>query len=525
MNMSLRPCEISPMPQVRLLPDTAPFSAEQRDWLNGFFAALLAAPAAGAPLPAPEPEPDITWHDPALTLEQRMALAKDQPLDLQLYAAMAQQDCGQCGYVCATYAAALAGKAEARLNLCAPGGKDTFRMVKALLGDGAAGVTPQVAPMVAAPAGIGRDNPVPVRFVGRQRLNLPSSQKETWHIEIDLAGSGLCYQPGDSFGVFPRNDLRLVDAIIALIGARPEAVITLDGREMRLRDALTEVTSLGAAPDTLFQLMSYVTGGDTRLKAKRLAEGEDPDGDLDRLDVLGALHKFAGVKLSPEAFVEALERQQPRLYSISSSPLTAQDRLTLTVDKLHYRLGRRERFGVASTFLDELVTPGQTMMAYVQKAHSFALPKDAGLPVIMIGPGTGVAPFRAFVQHRAAVAAPGKNWLFYGHQRRDSDFFYEAEWAALQKAGVLNRLTLAWSRDGDEKIYVQDRMRQVGHDLWSWLEQGAHVYVCGDAKRMARDVERALVDVVAAHGGRSSEAAISYVAGLKKSGRYQADVY
>ncbi len=523
MNMSLRPFEITPMPQVRLLPDTAPFSAEQRDWLNGFFAALLAAPPAG--VAATEPEPEITWHDPALTLDQRMALAKDQPLDLQLYAAMAQQDCGQCGYVCATYAAALAGKSEARLNLCAPGGKDTFRMVKALIGDGAAAQTPIAAPLSMPPTGIGRDNPVPVRFLARQRLTLAGSQKETWHIEFDLAGSNLSYQPGDSFGVFPRNDLRLVDAIIALIGARPEAMITLDGREMRLRDTLTEATSLGAAPDTLFQLISYVTGGDTRLKAKKLAEGEDPDGDLDRLDVLGALHKFAGVKLSPEAFVEALERQQPRLYSISSSPLTSEDRLTLTVDKLHYRLGQRERFGVASTFLDELVVPRQTMMAYVQKAHAFALPSDASLPVIMIGPGTGVAPFRAFVQHRAAVAAPGKNWLFYGHQHRESDFFYEAEWARLQKSGVLNRLTLAWSRDGDEKIYVQDRMRQVGHDLWSWLEQGAHVYVCGDAKRMARDVERALVDVVAAHGGRSSEAAISYVAGLKKSGRYQADVY
>lgn len=526
MNMSLRPLSITPMPQVRLLPDTAPFSAEQRDWLNGFFAALLAAPADDATPAAPEAE--ITWHDPALPLDQRMVLAKGQPLDLQLYAAMAQQDCGQCGYICSSYAAALAGKTEARLNLCAPGGKDTFRMVKSLMADaGAPAVSSPVnaTARAAAPPGAGRDHPVPVRFVTRERLNLADSAKETWHIEFDLAGSGLTYQPGDSFGVFPRNDLRLVDAIIALIGARPEAGINLDGRDMRLRDVLTEVTALGPAPDTLFQLISYVTGGDIRLKAKRLAEGEDPDGDLDKLDVLGTLHKFAGIKISPEAFVEALERQQPRLYSISSSPLTANDRLTLTVDKVQYRLGQRERFGVASTFLDELLAPGQILMAYVQKAHSFALPTDICAPVIMIGPGTGVAPFRAFVQHRAATASPGKNWLFYGHQRRETDFFYETEWSKLQKSGVLNRLTLAWSRDGAEKIYVQDRMRQVGQDLWVWLEQGAHFYVCGDAKRMARDVERALVDVVASHGGRSSEAAIAYVAGLKKTGRYQADVY
>ncbi len=206
MNMSLRPLSITPMPQVRLLPDTAPFSAEQRDWLNGFFAALLAAPAEDASPPAPEAE--ITWHDPALPLDQRMALAKGQPLDLQLYAAMAQQDCGQCGYICSSYAAALAGKTEARLNLCAPGGKDTFRMVKSLMVDaGAPAASSPASPpaIAAAPPGAGRDSPVPVRFVTRERLNLAGSQKETWHIEFDLAGSGLTYQPGDSFGVFPRK--------------------------------------------------------------------------------------------------------------------------------------------------------------------------------------------------------------------------------------------------------------------------------------------------------------------------------
>lgn len=309
--------------------------------------------------------------------------------------------------------------------------------------------------------------------------------------------------------------------MIALVGARPESRI--GGKS--LRDKLIEDVALGPAPDTLFQLISYVAGGAMREKAKRLAQGDDPDGDLDKLDVLGALPKFSGVRIGAEAFVEALDPLQPRLYSISSSPLLGGSTLSLTVDKVRYRLGRRERFGVASTFLAERAEPGERVRAYVQPAHGFALPQDPATAVIMVGPGTGVAPFRAFLQERSASRAPGRNWLFFGHQRRECDFFYEDEFAALQSAGALERLTLAWSRDASEKIYVQDRMRQVGADLWSWLEGGAHFYVCGDAKRMARDVERAMVDVVAAHGGRSSEEAAAYVAALKKAGRYQADVY
>ena len=169
--------------------------------------------------------------------------------------------------------------------------------------------------------------------------------------------------------------------------------------------------------------------------------------------------------------------------------------------------------------------PGETMRIYVQKAQHFAPPADPAKAVIMIGPGTGVAPFRAFLQERQATQASGRNWLFYGHQHRDFDFFYEEELKNMRAAGVLNRLTLAWSRDAKEKIYVQDRMRDVGHDLWAWLAEGAYIYVCGDAQRMAKDVERAWVDVVAKHGARSVDEAIAFVAGLKKTGRYQTDVY
>jgi sulfite reductase (NADPH) flavoprotein alpha-component len=520
-------------PVVQVIPETAPFSEEQRSWLNGFFAGMLALDSAGVSALSPAQNAAILpaeddaapWHDPAMEIAERMALAAGKPLKRRMFAAMAQQDCGQCGYVCDTYAAAIAESAETKLNLCAPGGKETARMLKALAEEiGAATPPPGTAatvPAPAGPAGRSRENPATATFLSRRLLNGSGSAKATWHVEFDLAATTLDYVVGDAFGVFPGNDLRLVDAVIALTGARPEAEV--NGKP--LRDALLHDFALGPAPDTLFQLISYVTGGAVRQKAKLLASGEDPDGDMDRLDVLGTLHKFSGIRLSPEAFVEALDQMQPRLYSISSSIKASPGRVSLTVDTVRYQVGQRERLGVASTYLGERITPGEPVRVYVQRAHAFGLPADSAKPVIMVGPGTGVAPFRAFLQERAATRAPGKNWLFFGHQHRATDFFYEDELNHLKDDGVLTNLTLAWSRDGSEKIYVQDRMRERGAELWQWLLQGAHFYVCGDAKRMARDVERALVDVVAQHGGKSTEDAVAFVAGLKKSGRYQADVY
>lgn len=522
----------TPSPIVQVLPETAPFSEEQRSWLNGFFAGLLSLDNAGVTALSPaqnaavmgEADDGAPWHDPSLEITQRMQLAEGKPLPRKLFAAMAQQDCGQCGYVCETYSAAIAEGKEPRLNLCAPGGKETLRMLKTLVeADGAA---PAAAAVDAAatplgPLGRCRENPALATFLSRRKLNGEGSQKETWHVEFDLSECGLDYIVGDAFGVVAQNDPRLVDAVIALLGARPDAVIG----DTTLRQALLTERALGPAPDALFQLISYVTGGETRAKARRLAAGEDPDGDLDRLDVLGTLHKFSLTRLSPEAFVEALDQLQPRLYSISSSCIATPGRVSLTVDAVRYEIGKRPRWGVASTYLAERVAPGDKVPVYVQRAHGFGLPSDPATPIIMCGPGTGIAPFRAFLHDRRATRAPGRNWLFFGHQRRTSDFFYEEELNAMKDEGVLTNLTLAWSRDGTDKIYVQDRMRERGAELFAWLEQGAHFYVCGDAKRMAKDVELALVDIAAAHGNRSAEAAQAYVAGLKKAGRYQADVY
>ncbi|MGL4634483.1 MAG: sulfite reductase subunit alpha [Beijerinckiaceae bacterium] len=528
---------MAPIKSFDLLPENAPFSGDQRLWLSGFFAGYLnldtAAVTALSPGEAssliaglPAEDEDAPWHDPAMEIADRMKLADGKPVKRRMFAAMAQQNCGQCGYLCETYSAAIADGKEPKLNLCAPGGKDTLRMLKQLaeeLGSGgAAPVAAEIAaPVAVGPKGYARDNPVQATFLSRRKLNGAGSEKETFHIEFDLAASGITYKAGDSFGVFAANDERLADAVIALIGARPEH--DLGGKT--LRHALIHERALGAAPDNLFQLISFVTGGATRAKAQALAKGEDPDDDLALLDVLGTLHKFAGLKVSPEAFVEALDELQPRLYSISSSPHHEKDRLTLTVDCVRYALGKRQRFGVASTFLGERIAESQTLPVYVQAAHGFGLPDDATKPVIMVGPGTGIAPFRAFLQDRAATKAPGRNWLFFGHQRVAEDFFYADELNAMKDQGQLERLTLAWSRDGKDKIYVQDRMRENGAELWAWFGQGAHFYICGDAKRMAKDVERALVDIAAEHGKMSTDDAVAFVAGLKKSGRYQADVY
>jgi sulfite reductase (NADPH) flavoprotein alpha-component len=313
----------------------------------------------------------------------------------------------------------------------------------------------------------------------------------------------------------------LVDAILNALNAPPDFPIA----DRTLREVLVDGVSLSLAPDMLFHLISYLTGGERRQKAKELAAGRDPDGDAAMLDVLAALQKFPGIRPDPEAFIEALDPLQPRVYSISCSPKCNPGRVALTVDTVRYEVDNRTRFGVASTFLANRVAPGDRIRAYVQKARSFALPSDPMTPIIMIGPGTGIAPFRAFLQERQAINASGRNWLFFGHQRSDYDFFYKDDLLAMRSSGLLTRLTLAWSRDADHKIYVQHRMRDVGRDLWAWLAEGAHVYVCGDALRMAKDVEGAVVDIVATHGARSSEEAILFLSALKKAGRYQTDVY
>src|SRR4051794_37320816 len=381
--------QITPPPKVEIIPTSAPFSEAQRSWLNGFFAGLLSD--APAPLSAEQgaavmrggdgDDGEAPWHDQTIPIAERMKLADGRPLRRRMMAAMAQQDCGQCGYNCHDYSDAIASKAEPRLNLCVPGGKETARMLKALNEElekappasSTAAVTSTAAvPATAAEPGRSRDNPTPATFVSRRLLNKPGSEKETWHIDFDLSGCGLDYVVGDSFGIFARNDLGHVDQIIALLGASH----TTEVRGKTLREVLQDEVSLAPAPDTLFELLSFITGGAQREKARALAQGDDPDGDAAMLDVMAALQKFSGVRPHPEAFIEALEPLQPRLYSISSSHNATPGKLSLTVDSVRYIVGKRKRLGLASTFLAERISPGDQVKVYVQMAHGFALPPD-----------------------------------------------------------------------------------------------------------------------------------------------------
>lgn len=531
---------------VPILPETAPFAPNQRAWLNGFFAGLLsveAIPGAAAVtggLPAPASlalEDDAApWHDPAMAIGERMKLAEGKPVKRRLFAAMAQQDCGQCGYLCDTYASALADGTETKQNLCAPGGKETARMLKALLEAETPAARATSEAMTAAsnvksakPLGVPgytRDLPVEAIFKGAARITGTASQKDARHVVFDISASGIDYVPGDSFGLLPTNDPALADAVLAAMRAPADFPIT-GGKSFR--DALIEDYALGAAPDMLFVLVSYLVGGDRRKKAKALAKGLDPDGDADQFDVLAVLEAFGPIHPDPEAFLECLDPLQPRLYSISSSPLATPGELHLTVDAVRYAITGRPRLGVASTFLADRLAPNAPVKVYLQKAHGFALPADPQTPIIMVGPGTGIAPFRSFLWHREAQRANGvaigRSWLFFGHQSEATDYFYRDELAALQASGTLTMLSTAWSRDGEAKVYVQDRMRAQGSELWAWLRSGAHFYVCGDAKRMAKDVELSLVEIAADHGLMSESGARSFITELKSSGRYQADVY
>ena len=292
-----------------------------------------------------------------------------------------------------------------------------------------------------------------------------------------------------------------------------------------IRDALIEDYALGLAPDMLFELMSYLVGGERRQKAKLLAKGEDPDGDAATLDVLAVLEKFAPVHPDPEAFVECLEPLQPRLYSIASCPLATPGQLHLTVDAVRYDIGDRRRLGVASTFLADRVGAGHGRQSLCPEGARFRAPQ---------GRFDADHHGRSWYRHRAVQVVPvapqgdkgvGRAWLFFGHQHEATDFYYRDEFAQMLADKTLTRLSTAWSRDGAAKVYVQDRMREAGPELWSWLKDGAHFYVCGDAQRMAKDVETALVEISAKGGQMSEAAAKDFIAELKATGRYQADVY
>ncbi|MFL5262963.1 MAG: hypothetical protein ACJ79L_11245 [Anaeromyxobacteraceae bacterium] len=494
---------------IPVLPESAPFTPAQRAWLNGYFAGLLSsqggsAPAAtpvplpGAAAAAPPAAPAEPWHDPGLSLDARLALAQGQPLPARLMAAMAQLDCNACGYDCRSYGAALAAGAEKKVSLCSPGGAATAAKLKELLAAPAAAPAasspkpaPEPAPAVASPPPAPRPAVVAAvaaaragrvtfraRLLARDILHGPGATAPVVNLVLDAGEAGEPFEPGDSFGVFPENSGEAVEgALAALRATGRERILGPAGREGPLRVVLTEDCDLSDLDEVLAQL------------PPRWPPLQD--------------------------IVRTLARLKPRLYTLASSPRLHPGEAHLTVAVAPD--------GFASTWLAQRLPVGGTLRLFVNRGR-LRLPPRSDAPVIMIGASTGIAPFRAFLQERKASGASSLSWLLFGGERQADDL-YQREMDEFLAAGVLTRLDKAFPGDATPGVKLADRLLQNGAELWSWLEQGAHLYVSGDAKRMAPEVDAALRGVVAEHGKRSADEAKSFLASLTKDKRYLREIY
>jgi sulfite reductase (NADPH) flavoprotein alpha-component len=382
-------------------------------------------------------------------------------------------------------------------------------------------VAPQEPPVAEV---YSRKNPFPGRMLVNRRLNSPESEKDTRHFEISIEGSGLSYEAGDSMAVYPTNDPALVAEILAALGAKGNEEVPGKDGATTLREALMRDCGIAQPTPRFLQAIAERASA-----APLLQELLDPERkqDLDTylwgMEVIDFLIEHPSVKFAPQEFVALLPKLQPRLYSIASSLKMFPKTVHFIVDVVEYKSHGRMRKGVCSTFLAARCSDSPAPI--YPTVSKFRLPEDCDVPIIMVGPGTGVAPFRAFLQDRAATGAKGKTWLFFGAQHEKSDFYYKEDFEKFMADGVLTRIDTAFSRDQAFKIYVQDRMTEAAGELWKWLDQGAYFYVCGDAKRMAKDVDAALRQIVHEQGGLSTEAASEYVERLKNDKRYKRDVY
>ncbi len=568
------------------LPADAPFSAEQQSWLTGFFAGLAAAiPAEAA---APAGTTTIPVHigtqtgnseqlaadlaDAAAAIGVAMPITALDDVSLEELAAASTVVIitstygeGEMPDNAELFWEALASDAAPRLeqlrfavlalgdsgydDFCQAGRLIDLRLeqlgatrlhprvdcdvdfdddaqrwigevVTVLAGEAETATIPAAAAKPArTTAKWSRKSPFPSRLVVNRLLSSDDSAKEIRHFEFDLTGSGIEYAAGDAFNVVPLNDRALVDELIAELELDADADVDGIALSEHLRSRAEIVTTSKELLALIGERHPESEPGGLYLRGERDALNDWLWG-RDLLDVIRA----SSIRLNTAELVSVLRPLQPRAYSISSSPLHSPDRIHLTVAAVRYGT-ERAHGGVCSTFLADRLGSHEEVGVFLQPNTSFRLPADDDAPVIMIGPGTGVAPFRAFLQERAARGSRGRNWLFFGDQHRDTDFIYRDELTAWHEQGVLDRLDLAFSRDQTEKIYVQTRMREHGAELYAWLEQGGHLYVCGDASRMAKDVERALLDVIAEARGAGAEDAAEYVAELKRSKRYLRDVY
>ena len=585
------------MNSVPFIPESAPFTVEQRAWLNGFLAGLHSSAPAAAPAPPTNSEPLLilfgSQTGTAEGLAKKMAKESQQRgfapkvLALNDYESANLAAAGKTVIIASTWGDGeppdnaanfwnwLNADSAPRLedlqfavlglgdknysDFCGASKKFDVRLealgAKRLVSRGECDADYETAAKawidglweklggtaqgsVAAvngsannghgtptpPAGHDKSNPFPARLLKNVLLNQPGSSKEVRHYEISLAGSGLNYEAGDALGVVPVNCPELVEDLLAALKCRGDEPVKIDATEMPLREALTRRYEITRPTQELITLvgergfangMSPLLAADRRDDLKRWIFGRDV------LDVIGLLP----APMTLAELLPLLRKLSPRLYSISSSPKAHPDEVHLTVSAVRYESHGRPRKGVASTFLADRVGDAEFVKVFVQPSHGFRPPENGEAPMIMVGPGTGIAPFRAFLEERQATGAKGKNWLFFGDQTRAADFLYAEQLTAWQQSGLLTRLDLAFSRDQADKIYVQNRMLENAAELWAWLEAGAHFYVCGDASRMAKDVDAALHTIIETAGGKSADEAKAYVARLKTDKRYQRDVY
>jgi sulfite reductase (NADPH) flavoprotein alpha-component len=587
---------MSPVP---LIPDTAPFSPEQRAWLNGFLAGVFSRAQTPNPgtqtLPAAALAPltilfgsqtgtaeglakkvakeagkrgfaptilDMAQTDLAKLASEKNVLVitstygdgeppdNAKALHSALKAAIAENGAGapsprlaglrfsicalgdtnyaqfcQCGKNLDAWFEKLGAtrttpRTDCDLDYDAPFTKWLDESLAALAGGSAPAVAPAAGmPATATEAGYSKKNPFPASVLAVRNLNGSGSAKEVNHVEFSLEGSGLEYEAGDALGVVPQNCPALVAEILAALGCDGEEAVPTPAGELPLRRALTECYDLGKPSTELLALLLPVPAGSTSP-----SPAAAPHHVIDVL-LQSKIENPKSKIPTPAGFVAKLKKLQPRLYSISSSPKAHPGQVHLTVGAVRYDKDGRARKGVCSTFLAERGLAAGKVGVFVHSNQAFRPPANGDVPMIMVGPGTGIAPFRAFLEERRATGARGRNWLFFGDQKAATDFLYRDELTALQASGALHRLDLAFSRDQAEKIYVQHRMLENAAELYAWLEAGAHFYVCGDASRMAKDVDLALHQVVEKAGRKTAEEAAAYVQALKTAKRYARDVY
>lgn len=372
-----------------------------------------------------------------------------------------------------------------------------------------------------------RTNPFQAEIYENINLNGRGSNKETRHLELSLEGSGLTFEPGDSLGVYPQNDGALVEELIGELDfdATEQVVINKEGETRSLQEALQKHFEITVLTKPLLQSVAKLIENEQLETLLKKENDEQFRAYIYGRDLLDLVKDFGPLGISANEFVAILRKLPARLYSIASSLKANPDEVHLTIGALNYEAHGRDRKGVCSSYCAEHAQPGEQLAVYVQKNDNFRLPENPNTPIIMIGPGTGIAPFRAFMEEREEVDAKGKSWLFFGDQHFVTDFLYQTEWQQFLKNGVLTKLDLAFSRDSDEKVYVQHRLLEHSEEVFNWLEEGAAVYICGDEKNMATDVHAAFVKILEEEGGMNHVEAEAYLTNLQQQKRYQRDVY